>query len=82
MLSSQRGTLCTRSEISHRSSIGASDESYELENLKFAGTIGWTNDRATWPSLMNRNIRGYLIQIGPPTITAQFSPETRVIGRF
>jgi len=31
---------------------------------------------------MNGNVRGYLIQIGPYTITTEFSPETRAIGRF
>jgi len=57
------------------SSAGASDESYEHEHSKFAGTIGWTNDPATWPRVMNRNVGGYLIQIGPPTTTTEFSPE-------
>jgi len=88
----QRGSLCTRNEVSHfesvesdkegSSSAGASDGSYEHEKSKFAGTIGWTNNPATWcqscppatwPAVMNRNVRGYLIQIGPPTITTTFA---------
>jgi len=92
MPDSQRGSVCTRSQVSHfesvesdkeeSSSAGASDEPYEHENSKFAGTIEWTNRPATWPGVINRNVRGYLIQIGPPTITTEISPETRVIGRF
>jgi len=40
----------------------------EHENSKVAGSIGWTNDPATWSGVMNRNVGGYLMQIGPPTI--------------
>jgi len=85
------GSLCT-SEVKVISKVlgltkegrraGASDESYEHKNSKFAGTIGWTNDPATWPGVMNRNVRGYLLQIGLPTITTEFSSETKVIGQF
>ena len=66
MPDSQRGSLCTRSEVSHferveskegSSSAAASDESYEHENSQFAGAIGWTNNPATWPDVMNRNVR-------------------------
>jgi len=35
-------------------------------------TTGWTNNPATWPGVINWNVRGYLILIGPPTITAEF----------
>ena len=55
---SQRGSLCTRTEVSHfesveytkkgSSSAGAFADSYEHENSKVAGSIGWTNDPATW----------------------------------
>ena len=89
---SQRGSLCPRSEVSHfgsvesdregSSSACASNESYEHGNSKFAGTIGWTNDPVSWPGVFNRNVRGYLIQIGPSTITTKFLAEKRVIGRF
>jgi len=91
MPDSQRGGLCT-SEVSHFAivesnkkeswSTSASNESYEHENSKFAGTIGWTNDPASWPGVINRNVRSYLIQIEPSTITTEFSPQTRVIGRY
>jgi len=30
----------------------ASDESYEHENSKVAGSTGWTNDPATWSGVM------------------------------
>ena len=43
---------------------------------KFAGTIGWTNDPATWPCVMNQDVRGDLIQLRQSTITTEFSPET------
>jgi len=92
MPDSQRGSLCARSEVSHFASVesdkegsllfGACDESYKLENSKFARTIGWTNDPASSPGVIDRNVRGYLIQIELSTITTEFLPEMRVIGRF
>jgi len=68
MPDSQRGSLCTRSEVSDFESVeadkegisssNASDESYEHENSKIAETIGWTNDPASWSRVMNRNVKG------------------------
>jgi len=89
---SQRGSLRTGSVVGHFESVtpdkegsslaAAPDECHEHENSKFGETTGWTNDPATWPRVMNRNVRGYLIKIGPSTFTTEFSPETRVAGRF
>jgi len=70
---SQRGSLCTRSEVSHFESVG-----YDKEGSSSAGA----SDPAAWPGVMNWNVRGYLIQIGPPTITTEISPKPRVRGRF
>ena len=55
---------------------GESDGSYEHENSKFATrTIGWTYDPASWPGVVNRDVRGYSIQIGLSTITTELLPE-------
>jgi len=35
------------------SSTNASDEAYEQKNTAF----WWTNDLATWPDVMSRNVR-------------------------
>jgi len=79
MPDSYRGSLSTRSEVSHFEGVesdkegsslaGASDKSYEHENSTFAEAIGWTNNPATWPGVMNQDVRGYLIQIWPSTVT-------------
>ena len=92
MPDSQMGSLRARSEVNHFkrvefdkercSSAGASDDSYEHKNSKLATTIWWKNDPTIWPDVMKWNFKGYLIQIRPPTITTEYLPETRVIGRF
>jgi len=86
MPDSQRESLCKGSEVSHFKSVEsdkgslsscASVEPYKHESSKFARTIGWKNDPATWSGVMNRNVRGYLIQIGPPTIRNRILSRNR-----
>jgi len=53
---------------------GESDET--CVNGKFVGTIGLTNDSATWPVVVSRNVRNYLAQRDePPIVTTEVFPR-------
>jgi len=47
----------------------------KVENSKFCGTIGLTNDSATWPVVVSRNVRNYILYLAqrdePPTVTTE-----------
>ena len=88
---SQRGSLCTGIEVSNFESgesegqwslsTGASEDSYEHENRHLPEPFD--GQRSCHLARFHESeFRGYLIQIGPPTITTEFSPETRVIRWF
>jgi len=53
----------------------------KTENLKFVGTTGLTNDSATWPVVVSRNVRNYLAQRDePPTVTTEVFPSNESDG--
>ena len=48
------------SSLTKKEAYSASAEACEDENSKFVGTIGSTNDPATWPGVMGRKVGNHL----------------------
>jgi len=53
----------------------------KIENSTIVGTIGLSNDSATWPVVVSRNVRNYLDQRDePPTVTTEVFPRNESDG--